>query len=427
MKNMISFLRHKSRFNFLFDAEVRKASRLHHLSADALREYENQAFLKLVRHAFKKSPFYRTYYQQQGISAGDIKSLDDIRLLPVITRQIVRDNGEKILTCPKLFTVKGYTSGTSGTPLVVYRSFRSIIIENAYVWYFRNAHGVNHDSGLVYLRGNLDNSKLFEWDKSSNSLYLSSFNINAANIDVYKKLIDEFKPKGIMAYPSSLELLSNELSKKGLKLNIPIAITSSETLYDFQREKIKEFIGAETFDWYGNAERTIAIEEWTRGRYHLVPGYSIVEFGPDEDIITTSLINFAFPLIRYRVTDSLELADNQPPPSDQYPSTRLMGRIEGRIDDFVHLESGQKIGRLDIAFKGVNNILLSQIIQDHISGIRVNIVANERFGENDKNQLVHNLRSLLGAAIQIDVRIVGDKDIIKTAKGKYKLVINRLV
>src|SRR5690606_1297172 len=254
--------KYKFRNNFIVDRKVNDIKKLHQMTYEQLREYKNIRFLKLIKQAVSKSSFYKKLYADYGISIHNISTIDDITRLPAISKEMVKKNIADIITCPRFLAVKGFTSGTSGSPLTVFRSYDSILNEQAYQTFFRHMHGLDRGAPLVSMRGNLDKTKIYKYDRFENILYLSSYNINAKTVNQYIKLIREFKPKGILGYPSSLENLCNELQKIGEYCHIPTAITSSETLYDFQRAKIKEFIGATVFDWYGNAERTVAIGQY---------------------------------------------------------------------------------------------------------------------------------------------------------------------
>ena len=94
-----------------------------------------------------------------------------------------------------------------------------------------------------------------------------------------------------------------------MKLDIPVAFTSSETLLGYQRALIEKQLGTEIYDNYGMTERTIYLKEANNHQgYYELPGYSINEYLKDGEICT-SLINEAFPLIRYRSNDIIELAE----------------------------------------------------------------------------------------------------------------------
>ena len=145
---------------------------------------------------------------------------------------------------------------------------------------------------------------------ASNTLFFSSYNINPSKVQFYYEQIVKHKPVAIEGYPNSLYALALLFRDAGLKLHIPLAFTSSETLLDYQRELIQEQLGAETYDFYGMTEQTICLAEKTNHNgYYEVPGYSINEFLEDGEICT-SLINKAFPLIRYRSNDVIEVNDD---------------------------------------------------------------------------------------------------------------------
>ena len=423
---MLDYIRYKARHNFLLDQKIREVRSFHEMDSNQLREYENKKFLKIFNQACKHSPFYKKYYADFGVNIKSIQSMDDMYLLPQIDRNMVRNFKKDILTESAFYMFKGCTSGTSGSSLTVYRSFDSILTENAYIWNFRNMHGVHQGDKIVMLRGDLNRDQLSRFDKNSNILYLSSYNINKNNIYKYIKLLLDFNPKFISGYPSSLEILSNELCRININLNIPIAITSSETLYGFQREKIKNYIGADIYDWYGNAERTVAIEECPGGQYHFAPGYSINEVF-DNHMLTTSLFNDSFPLIRYRVDDVIELSpfDKESAGSVKGPATAKIEKIHGREDDYIHLPDGTKIGRVSKVFKGVDDVLFAQVLQDHPEYIFINIVSdNPSF---DNREVLKRMRLLVGDQVAIKLQMVTEDKIIKTGAGKYRMVINSLI
>lgn len=422
---MLDYIRYKARHNFLLDRKIREIRAFHEMDVKELREYENKRFLKIFNHACQHSPFYKKHYGEYGVNIKSVQSMDDIGLLPEVDKNMVRRFKKDILTGPAFYMLKGCTSGTCGTSLTVYRSFESIITENAYRWHFRNMHHVYQGDKMVMIRGDLNRDQLFRFDKHSNILYLSSYNINKDNIYKYIKLLLDFNPKFISGYPSSLEMLSNELCRININLNIPVAITSSETLYSFQREKIKNFLGADVYDWYGNAERTVAIEQYPDGAYHFAPGYSINEVY-DSHMLTTSLFNDSFPLIRYKVNDVIKLSspDLREKSCKKVPATAKIEKIQGREDDYIHLPDGTKIGRVSKVFKGVDDVLFAQVLQDHAEYIIINIVSdNPHF---DNREVLKRMHLLVGDQVAIKLHLVTEDKIIKTRAGKYRMVINSL-
>jgi phenylacetate-CoA ligase len=56
-----------------------------------LRSLQEKKFLEQVRYTLEYSPFYQAKFREVGLSAEDIKSLDDIRKIPLTTKQELRD------------------------------------------------------------------------------------------------------------------------------------------------------------------------------------------------------------------------------------------------------------------------------------------------------------------------------------------------
>ena len=59
---------------------------LYGMTPDELRSRNEKRFLDLFRKAYDKSSFYHRLYSEAGIGKEDIRSLEDIKKLPVITK-----------------------------------------------------------------------------------------------------------------------------------------------------------------------------------------------------------------------------------------------------------------------------------------------------------------------------------------------------
>ncbi len=95
-------------------------------SANKIRELQSDGFVALFEHAYQHVPFYRDLYRVHGIGPGDVRSLDDIGRLPVVSRRELqtaaaagtlwpREASTLIESCTELST-----SGTSGQPFRFY-------------------------------------------------------------------------------------------------------------------------------------------------------------------------------------------------------------------------------------------------------------------------------------------------------------------
>lgn len=409
------------RYNALFQKALTKIEKELEEDYASLSQRQNDRFIYLFNYALKYSRFYQQLYAKHGISAHTVKSIDDIHLLPVITKECIRPYVNDIVIKSRFFKVKGYTSGTSGSPLTVFRDYQSVLKEGAYIWAQRSQFGFKPGMKTVSMRGDLTRDELDRFDPVSNTLYLSSYNLNEKNASYYWEKIAKFSPYALLAYPSSATTLASLLENISQSLHIPYVFTSSETLYDFQKEKIQRIFGSNIQDWYGNAERTIALMQNEEGRYDELPLYSINEYQSDSTI-TTGLINKSFPLIRYRINDIIMPETSR----ISYRDKLSISRINGREDDMLCLPDGTQVGRLDVVFKGLNNIKFAQFEQSELYSFRLNIVVDSQFSHHDEKVLSSKLKDRVGDGANFSIKRVDENHIKLTKSGKYKLVLNSI-
>ena len=398
---------------------VKKIRKMYEMDAQELSKRNEEQFLKIFRNAYNKSPFYRYFYQNAGIKEEDIKGIDDIYKLPILTKDMVRKYADDILIAPKWTVHAARTSGTTGTPLCIYENWKSIWISHAYTYYTRKLNGFTYGERLVSLRGHLDKNTTHLKVHLSNTLYLSSYNINKQTIQEYYNRIKKFNPRAIEGYPSSLFSLALFLKDANLKLQIPITFTSSETLLDTQRTLIEEQLGTQIYDHYGMTEHTIHLNESHDHKgYYEAPGYSINEYVDDGEI-STSLINEAFPLIRYKTNDIMELLDIK----TGHPQN-IIKRIIGRVDEYVICKDGTMVTRIDF-IEGGKHIKACQWIQRKIGELEILIVPDSGFTDKDLNYVIQETIKKVGTDnMDITTKTVEYKDLIYTSRGKFKLIVN---
>lgn len=400
---------------------VKRIDCLYSMSQQEITEYNNRKFVDLVNLAYNKSPFYRKLYDENGVDINAIKSIGDINKLPIIDKKIVRENAEKIAIGNKRFLLKAATSGTTGEPLTIFQSYKTILLNRAYGYKYKSMCGFNSGEKLLSLRGHLD-SKIFKLKLPiGHILFLSSYQLRKEKAIDYYNEISKFAPKAIEGYPSSVYNLCCLLKEAGLTLNIPLCFTSSETLYDFQRHLFKEVLNCETFDIYGCTENTMSLyEDFKHNGYFEGPGYSYNEFF-DNYTVTTSFINPRFPLIRYKVNDSISL---KPDFVKHSAIDSNIKTVNGRTDSTIITRNGALIGRLNFLFKNVNYIKLGQIVQHKQGEIEINIVPDGPFGDTEKSQIMKHVDERIGLHnIEATINIVTNDKIIYTKRNKFNQVV----
>ena len=421
MKYLKETIKYNLRSNQFVAKYIEEVNGFYGLAPIELTRVYEERFLNLFKKAYNKSPFYRKIYTGAGIKKEDIQCLMDIRKLPIITKDMIREHPEELLTCAKWLLVKNHTSGTTGTPLTVYESWPALWREQAYNICYRKTCGFEQGKHLIAsLRGHLDRKTKFMYVGSSKTLYLSSFLLNEGTVGEYYYMIRKYKPTAIEGYPSSLVHLCSLLKAHNMKCQISIVFTSSETLNPLQRALIENVLSAQVFDHYGNTERTIALSERTDHQgYFEAPGYSINEFEKDR-VLTTSLINTAFPLIRYQVDDIITIRNTK--------GEKVIASIDGRSTVFVTGKDGTRFNAAALTYvaKVIPNIQNVQLVQDEVGKLLVNVVPDRDFDKTCIDRSLRAINEYIGEGnMDITLSIITNQELVYSKSNKLSLIIHR--
>jgi phenylacetate-CoA ligase len=226
------------------------------------------------------------------------------------------------------------------------------------------------------------------------------------------------------------------LRDQGLDLHIPMIISGSEMLYDFQRQEIEGFLGARIYNHYTHWERAASILECSAGRLHVQQDYGFHEIldgegravGPGEPgvITVTTLHNRAMPLVRYQTGDIAVWSSEPCSCGQNFPSVES---IEGRQTDYLVTPGGELVsGTFGVeAFRTLPHLLSAQIVQVEIGRIEVRIVKGAGYREPETTRMIlEALRQRLGADMKIEMRFCGVEDLERSPVGKIRQCFNRI-
>ena len=148
-----------------------------------------------------------------------------------------------------------------------------------------------------------------------------------------------------------------------------------------------------------------------------------VDYGCEGEIISTGLLNFDQPLIRYRIGDRAKKSLNQQSKSGvQMP---MFDEISGRIEDVVTSFDGKKMVRFHGIFIDIKGLISAQLIQETINHINLNLIVNENeFEKESEKVIIERLKSQLGSEIIIQFNYVDY--IPKNNNGKFRAVISKV-
>lgn len=361
---------------------------------------------------------------------------------PLLEKQALRGRERGLLTRPPWLSAHGQTSGTTGTPLTVYRSFASLVVEQVCIDRVAAKEGCDlRTARVAVLRGDTikapGDTKPPYWKpaEGGRALILSSSHLTQENLDGYLAELRRFDPQCLYCYPSSLHALCAMLEMRGLTLRIPLVLTSSEVLEPATVTLAKRLLDCRFADFYGQCERVAFAESTNAGCYVFIPGYAHVELAysrEDEgddlyEIIGTNLWNHAMPMVRFRTGDLITVpAGTTAAQLDEIRyGLRPFIRIHGRDDGiFIHGVGGTRLFGMPKIMNGVRNVYQSQIVQEAIDRVNIIIVPTVHFSNADREQILANARTKIPESIQVN--IVTGQRLETTRAGKSPFIIRKI-
>lgn len=334
---------------------------------------------------------------------------------------------------PRAWWSVGKTSGSTATPLDVFRSYDSVLWEQAVFLQHWGWAGWQPGDRQAVLRGDmvvpLGRTEPPFWfdDRAGRQLFVSTRHLSTRNIGAIAEALQRYAPSQLRAYPSAAYSLAVLLKQQGLSLKIRSVLTSSEALLPLQRELIEQVLGARVYDHYGMAERIAFGMQCGAGHLHVHPLYSHVEIvdeqgrptrGPGQ-VVGTTFHNLAMPLLRYQVDDVAEWGEGTCACGRSYPWLRT---LRGRASDLLYDADEQPVtaGVVTFAFKGVPHLARAQVVQTAPGTWQVRVMPLPGYGPETARQLLNNFRTLVSDRVELQLQVVDD--IAVQASGKYKWI-----
>jgi phenylacetate-CoA ligase len=427
-----------NRFSGSFKDYYENLKKLWYAELPQVYQYQRSNLEELLIEAVTYSPWYREKAAENNITIEDIKTDPYAALykFPTLSKEERREFPDKLSnTKPGRETHnKGYTSGTSGSPTISLWDKESTYLSFAQRERYYTIIGLPERklknvrfSGRILVSPFRRKPPFWVYNFIEKQLLMSTYHMTDENLAHYVKKLNRFKPEFFEGYPSAIYILAKYIKKEKLSINFNLLAisTTAETLFEYQREIIEEVFKCKVFNFYASSEGGPLITECKKGNLHLNLDTGIFEFhkpkGAIEDgrniaeLVVTSLRQYKIPLIRYAIKDIVELQD-EGTSCDCGCKMPMVKRVIGREDDLLWTRERGFVGRMDTAYKGLEHIVKSQIVQKTPDLLEVYSIVDNNYNKKMEEAFHKNLHERLGNNIAIRFYYVDDIPLGKAGK-----------
>jgi len=414
------------RLRYLEDAQWWDKTRLYQKRDEDLRT--------LLKIAYEEVPLYNHLFTESGLLPSDIKSAHDLRKLPVVTKDMLREGyPEQTTRSTKFKTRVAHTSGSTG------KNLRVLEDSDTTGWY-RAAFMLaltwsGWELGVPQLQTGMSLNRTTQ-KKIKDSLlrchYVSAFDLTDSHLDIMLDILEKHKIQYLWGYPGSLYYVAKRAQEVGWNRPLLSVVTWGDNLFPHYRKMIETAFQTRVFDTYGCAEGIQISAQCEEMNYHIHTLDTVVEF-VDEDnnpvscdqsgrLILTRLHPGTMPLIRYRVGDIGIAGENQVCHCGR--EFDLMASIQGRDTDVILTPSGNRL--IVHFFTGIleyfPEIVSFQAVQEEEDIVLLRIVPAPEYSAEVGQEVVSRLWQKGAADLKFEIELVDDIPLPPT--GKRRFVIN---
>ena len=425
-----------------FNKEIETASR------ETMQALQNERLVATVKRVYENVEYYRKKMDEMGVTPDDVKSTDDLKKLPFLSKDDLREAypyglvATDLKDCVRIQS----TSGTTGRRVVAFYTQHDIDLwDECCARAIVAAGGSNEDVVQVsYGYGLFTGGPGL--NGGSHKVGSLTLPMSSGNTDRQIQFMTDIGATILCCTPSYASYLGECIEEKGLKdqLKLKAGIFGAEAWTEEMRRDIEKKLNIKAYDIYGLTEISgpgVAFECCEQSGMHINEDNFIAEIinpetgevlpeGEKGELVFTSITKEAFPLIRYRTRDICVLSRKK---CSCGRTLIKMAKPMGRSDDML-IVKGVNVFPSQIEMVLLNKGLTSnyQIVVDRVgSSDKLEVLVEmtpEIFSDTvnaiaeKEQEIIEALKSVLG--IYAKVRIVEPKSIVRS-EGKAVRVIDK--
>lgn len=321
------------------------------MDRESMRRLQSERLVKMVKHVYEDSTYYRKRMDEYGVKPEDIRSIDDITKLPFTTKQDLRDNYPFNLFCVPMEKIVRLhaSSGTTGKPIVAGYTREDLEMWSEVTARSLMAAGVSSKDIMQVSYGyGLFTGGLGAHDGGT-LIGASIVPTSSGNTEKQITLMHDFGSTVLACTPSYALYLAETIAKSGLDINdfkLRVGVFGAEPWTNSMRAEIEEKLHIKAYDIYGLTEMCgpgVGCECECQNGTHLWEDHFYPEIidpvtlqpvapGEKGELVFTNLTKWGMPMIRYRTRDLTSLIYEK---CECGRTAVRMNKILGRSDDML--------------------------------------------------------------------------------------------
>lgn len=402
-----------------------------------LESYRDEKIRRLIKHCYENVPYYRKVMEDRGLGSGDVQGLEDLTKLPILTKDIIRQEGSRLLSAnvSTMQTSWTRTGGTTGQRIQVCKdidcaAWSGMCYERGLTW-----GGKAVEEPAVFITGGtlgIDRTSLSNrvGKRLRGDVFIPAYELRADNAAVHFELIDRSHCRYVIGYASSIYRLATLAQETGRKVEFAAAFPTAEMLLPHWEEVIHDTFNCSVLPFYGCGEVNSLGFSASGCKGYLIPeehalmelchGDGSTALYGEGKFLVTDLDNYAMPIIRYMNGDAGEISAY----NGHLPYSRIE-RLDGRCNSFLMTEEGALIsGIIGVSvFRFTSSVMSYRIVQEEPLRLVVKVVPKNKLTEEDDRTIKTLLKKYLGKGMQVNIEEVSS--IPSTESGKSVFVINQ--
>ena len=291
-------------------------------SVEEIRKIQYEKIVKQVKHVYENVDYYRKLMDEKGVKPEDIKSVDDIKKLPFLTKDDLREAypygllGTDLKNCVRIQS----TSGTTGKRVVAFYTQKDVDLwEECCARAIVAAGGTKDDvCQVAYGYGLFTGGPGL--NGGSHKVGCLTLPMSSGNTDRQIQFMMDLNATILCCTPSYAAYIGETLAEKGYKPEdnkLKAGIFGAEPWTEEMRRSIEKSLGIKAYDIYGLTETSgpgVSFECEEQTGMHINEDHFYAEIidpetlevlpeGQKGELVFTSLDKEGFPLLRYRTRD----------------------------------------------------------------------------------------------------------------------------